>query len=101
MKRRPNAKVSSFQKRVFAVVKNIPCGTVLTYQQVAKKIGSPHGARAVGNALKTNYNPAIPCHRVIRSDGALGGYNRGKRNKRLLLKKEGFMGFIRRLRTSY
>ena len=67
------------------MVKKIPTGKVLTYKQVAEKVDSPRAFRAVGSILKTNFNPAIPCHRVIRSDGSLGEYNRGgttaKRNK--------------------
>ena len=62
----------------------------MTYQEVAKKVGSPNAARAVGLILKTNYDPKIPCHRVIRSDGGMGGYNRGGNSKKLaILRKEG------------
>ena len=78
-----------FQEKVFNVVRKIPPGKVLTYQQVAQKIGRPQSFRAVGNALNKNMNPAIPCHRVIRSDGKAGGYNRGAKQKITLLKKEG------------
>lgn len=60
----------------------------MTYKAVAQKIGSPNAARAVGSALNKNYDPAIPCHRVIRSDGKLGKYNRGVAQKRALLKRE-------------
>jgi len=67
----------NFREKVFAVVKKIPKGKVLTYKQVAEKIGSPRAFRAVGSALKTNFDPTIPCHRVIKSDGGLGSYNRG------------------------
>lgn len=79
-----------FRERVFEIVKKIPQGKVLTYKQVAKKAKSPKAWRAVGNILKTNQNPEIPCHRVIRSNGKIGGYNRGKKEKINLLKKEGF-----------
>lgn len=80
----------SFKDKVFKVVKGIKRGQVMTYQQVAKKIGHPKAARAVGSILKTNYDPKIPCHRVIRSDGGMGGYNRGGHAKKLaILKKEG------------
>lgn len=79
---------SSFQEKVFKIVKNIPIGEVLTYQEVAKKVGNVRAYRAVGNILNKNYDPTIPCHRVIRSDGAVGGYNRGIRKKIALLKKE-------------
>ncbi|MEK7117326.1 MAG: MGMT family protein, partial [Patescibacteria group bacterium] len=64
-------------------------GKVLTYRQVAARAGSPDASRAVGNILKTNFDPKIPCHRVILSDGRMGGYNRGGTKKKLaILKKE-------------
>ncbi len=78
-----------FQRRVFNVVKNILKGKVLTYKEVAKLAGSPRAWRAVGNVLNKNKNPKIPCHRVIRSDRKIGGYNRGTKEKIKLLKKEG------------
>lgn len=81
---------SSFQEKVYKVVKKIPKGKVLTYAEVARRAGSrPGGARAVGSILKKNYDPKIPCHRVIRSDGLIGEYNRGKKKKLELLKREG------------
>ena len=61
----------------------------MTYKEVARLAGRPKAYRAVGNILNKNHDPAIPCHRVIRSDGKTGGYNRGTANKRELLKKEG------------
>lgn len=79
----------TFKQKVLAVVKKIPAGKTLTYKQVATKAGSPNASRAVGSVLTTNYDPAIPCHRVIRTDGGLGGYNRGLKKKIALLKKEG------------
>jgi O-6-methylguanine DNA methyltransferase len=78
-----------FKEKVFEVVKKIPKGKTLTYKQVAKLAGSPNAARAVGSILKQNYDPKIPCHRVIRSDGVAGEYNRGRANKIKLLKTEG------------
>lgn len=81
----------SFSDRVYSVVKNIPRGKVFTYKQVATMAGSPRAFRAVGNILNKNYDPNIPCHRVIRSDGKTGGYNRGKENKIAILKSE--LGF--------
>lgn len=84
-------KTSNFREHVFAVVKKIPKGKVLTYQEVARRAGSPNAFRAVGNILTTNYDKTIPCHRVIRSDGKLGGYNRGADAKRAILKKEGYV----------
>jgi O-6-methylguanine DNA methyltransferase len=77
-----------FSKKVFLVVSKIPRGEVLTYKEVARRAGSLNACRAVGNILNTNHNPEIPCHRVIRSDGTPGGYNRGKANKVKILKKE-------------
>ncbi|MEX0931593.1 MAG: MGMT family protein [Candidatus Paceibacterota bacterium] len=79
----------SFSEKVYAVVSSIPEGSVLTYQDVAKRAGSPKAFRAVGNILNKNYNPNIPCHRVIRSDKTPGGYNRGASAKLKKLKKEG------------
>jgi len=75
---------------VLSVVKNIPHGSVLTYKEVALKAGSEHAARAVGSVMSRNYDPTVPCHRVVRSDGMLGNYNRGGAYiKRKLLRKEG------------
>ena len=78
-----------FRDQVFAVVKKIPRGKCLTYKQVAERAGRPRAYRAVGNILNKNYDPTIPCHRVIRSDGQTGGYNRGSKQKRVRLKQEG------------
>ena len=79
----------SFTDRVFAAVKKIPRGNVLTYQQVARRAGNPKAYRAVGNILSKNFNPAIPCHRVVRSDGTAGGYNRVNAAKIEKLRIEG------------
>ncbi|MFM2339392.1 MAG: hypothetical protein RLZZ360_28 [Candidatus Parcubacteria bacterium] len=82
--------MSEFSEKVHSVVKAIPKGQVLTYNEVAKRAGNPKAARAVANLMAKNYNPDIPCHRVIRSDGGLGGYNRGGEvEKRKILQKEG------------
>ncbi len=78
-----------FQEKVYSVVKKIPKGKVLTYKEVAEKIGNPGAARAVGSALNKNYDINIPCHRVIRNDGKIGKYNRGVNKKLELLKEEG------------
>ena len=78
----------TFKEKVFNIVSKIPRGKVLTYKEVARRVGSPNAYRAVGNILNTNFNPKIPCHRVVRSDGAPGGYNRGRARKIMLLKKE-------------
>lgn len=79
----------SFKEKVLEVVKKIPKGKVLSYKEVARRAGSPKAWRAVGNVLNKNKNPEIPCHRVIRSDGSIGGYNRGIKRKKELLKHEG------------
>ena len=60
----------------------------MTYKEVARLAGRPRAYRAVGNILNKNRNPKIPCHRVIRSNGKIGGYNKGTRKKQELLKKE-------------
>lgn len=75
---------ASFSERVYAIVAKIPIGKVMTYKQVAAKAGSPHAARAVGNLMKNNYNPKIPCHRVVRSDGNIGDYNRGGSERKMV-----------------
>ena len=84
---------SAFQLKVWNYLKKIPKGKVKTYLEVAKGIGKPKAFRAVANAVGKNpYPPKIPCHRVIRSDGSLGGYSGagGIKTKINLLKKEGF-----------
>ena len=80
-------KGTKFQLKVWNYLKTIPKGTVKTYKQVAIAIKSPRSARAVANACGKNpYAPKIPCHRVIRSDGGLGGYSdRGGIKKKLRL----------------
>ena len=83
---------TEFQLKVWAYLRKIPRGSVRTYSQVAKDIGKPLAIRAVANAIGKNpYAPKIPCHRVIRTDGSLGGYSGkgGVKTKRFLLKKEG------------
>ncbi len=80
--------MTPFTKKIFSIVIRIPRGKTLTYKEVAKKAGRPRAYRAVGNILNTNYDPKIPCHRVVRSDGKSGGWNRGGENKRKLLEKE-------------
>jgi O-6-methylguanine DNA methyltransferase len=80
----------TFRDKVHSIVKKIPEGKVMTYKEVAAKAGNPKAFRAVGNILNKNYDSSIPCHRVIRSDGRLGGYNRGEENKISILRKEGY-----------
>jgi len=81
--------MKTFKEKILAVVAKIPEGSTLTYKQVAHLAGSPRAYRAVGNILNKNYNPAISCHRVVRSDGMPGGYNRGEKKKIALLRGEG------------
>lgn len=79
-----------FQVRVRNIVSKIPLGKTLTYKEVAKLAGNERAARAVANIMAANYDLEVPCHRVIRTDGKLGGYNRGGvAVKRQLLLKEG------------
>ena len=78
----------SFSQTVLEIVKKIPKGKVVTYKWVAEKAGSPSASRAVGSILKKNFAPKIPCHRVIRSDGKFGQYNRGALEKIRKLKEE-------------
>lgn len=78
----------SFTESVFAKTKHIPRGKVSTYKLLAKAIGRPRAARAVGNALNKNRDPRVPCHRVIRGDGAVGGFRDGRIAKIKLLWKE-------------
>ncbi len=84
-------KPKPFKEKVYEVVKKIPKGKVLTYKEVARRAGSPKAFRAVGNILNKNHNPKIPCHRVVKSDGTTGGYNRGVKNKIMILRKEGYL----------
>jgi methylated-DNA-[protein]-cysteine S-methyltransferase len=85
-------KGTPFQQKVWKALKSIPRGEVRTYTQIAVQIGHPKSARAVANACASNpYAPEVPCHRVVRSDGGLGGYSGtgGVEQKRLLLSEEG------------
>jgi len=82
-------KLSEFQKRVYRAILDIPLGQVRSYSWVAKKIGNPRSARAVGNALNKNpFAPFVPCHRIVKNDGKLGGYSAGIKKKKYLLEKE-------------
>ncbi len=79
----------SFKEKVFKIVKSIPKGKTMSYKQVAVKVGNEKAARAIGRILSQNFDPNIPCHRVICSDFSPGGYNRGQSTKIKLLLKEG------------
>lgn len=67
----------TFAEKVRDIVRKIPKGKTMTYKEVAAKAGNAKAARAVGAVMRTNYDPSIPCHRVIASDGSMRGYNRG------------------------
>ncbi len=93
-------KKTDFTKKVLEVVVKIPRGSLMTYQQVAKLAGNPKAYRAVGSILNRNYRQKewqlpldeiepVPCHRVIRSDGYIGGYARGGMDKARILMLEG------------
>ena len=87
-------KGTKFQLKVWKYLKKIPKGQIRTYLEVAKAIKRPKSVRAVANAIGKNPNaPKIPCHRVIRSDGKLGGYSGpgGIKTKKKLLKSEGII----------
>jgi len=80
----------TFTDSVKQVVAKIPQGSVMTYKEVATRAGNAKAARAVANIMAKNYDPKVPCHRVIRTDGGLGGYNRGgTAKKRDILLAEG------------
>ena len=84
--------ITPFQRRVLEEARRVPRGQVSTYAEIAKRIGNPKAVRAVGQALRRNPVPiVVPCHRVISSDGSLGGYGGAMRSKRKLelLKLEG------------
>lgn len=95
--------ITPFARSVYIETAKIPKGKVSTYSEIAEAIGQPGAARAVGNALNKNpFAPDVPCHRVVRSDGRIGGYAGGTDKKIGLLKKEGVQissdGKIRLLR---
>ena len=85
MKRVPR----KFKNRVLEVVAAIPKGSVLTYKEVARRAGNPQACRAVGNIMSRNRDPGVPCHRVVRSDGTVGGYAWGTEKKIERLRSEG------------
>ena len=87
-----NIKGTDFQKMVWSEITKIPKGKTITYKELAMKIGKPKAYRAVGNACaKNSLLEIIPCHRVIRKDGKMGGYKgkKGIERKKRLLKSEG------------
>ena len=89
-------KGTPFQISVWEALKTIPSGETRTYSQIAQQIGRPKAVRAVATAIGKNpYAPDIPCHRVVRTDGALGGYSGpgGIETKARLLREEGVLGY--------
>lgn len=81
--------MTEFEKKVYKAILEIPLGETRSYTWVAQKIGKPGGARAVGNALNRNpFAPVVPCHRVIKNDGSLGGFAGGSEKKKRLLDRE-------------
>jgi methylated-DNA-[protein]-cysteine S-methyltransferase len=82
---------TEFEKMVWLALRSIPGGEVRSYQWLAARVGNPRAARAVGQALGRNPLPIVlPCHRVLRADGGLGGFSSGVEVKRRLLELEGF-----------
>lgn len=79
----------TFREKVLHIVARIPEGFTLSYKQVAEMAGSPRAYRAVGSIMKSNYDENIPCHRVVKSNGDIGQYNRGSDRKRARLIAEG------------
>jgi len=80
--------MKTFTEKVYEYTKTIPKGETRTYKELAITIGHPKSYRAVGNILNKNYDDSIPCHRVVRSDGKAGGYNRGSQQKKQILEQE-------------
>ncbi len=86
--------MKTFSEKVRDVVRKIPKGSTLTYKEVAKRAGSQNAFRAVGSVMKANFNKNIPCHRVVRSDGKVGNYNRGGEKAKILkLREEGMQKY--------
>lgn len=81
---------TDFSQSVLSLTAKIPRGKITTYKRLAEKLGKPQASRAVGNALNKNTKPVvIPCHRVVKSDGKIGGYALGVKKKKTLLSSEG------------
>ncbi|MCD4761461.1 MGMT family protein [bacterium] len=81
---------SDFAQAVYSALKKVPQGRVTSYSALAKAIGRPGAARAIGNALNKNpFAPQVPCHRVVKSNGEVGGFAHGTKKKIKLLKSEG------------
>ena len=84
---------TAFQQRVWQALRSIPAGQTVSYTQLAQRIGQPSASRAVASACAANpVAVAIPCHRVVRTDGSLSGYRWGVERKRALLLREASQG---------
>ncbi len=82
--------MKTFTEKVRDIVRKIPKGKTKTYKEVATEAGNANAARGVGSIMRNNYDPEIPCHRVVKSDGTLGSYNRGGTvRKQAILREEG------------
>ncbi len=82
--------ITNFQKQCYLALLKIPKGKITTYKGIAKQINNPKAARAVGNAMNNNpFAPSVPCHRVIKNDGSIGGFSKGIKAKTRLLQQEG------------
>ena len=91
----------TFREKVREVVAGIPRGETMSYREVARAAGRPNACRAVGTIMARNTDPSVPCHRVVRSDGILGNYNRGGRGrKKSILESEG-VTVVRHGRSSF
>lgn len=92
-------KGTDFEKKVWQILHEIPYGETRTYKWIAEKIGNPHATRAVGQALSRNPLPIIlPCHRIIESDGSIGGYSSGVDIKRRLLEIEYYINLSKKVK---
>ena len=78
----------NFNDKCYKILKKVPIGKVVSYKQIARQLNSK-AYRAVGNAMNKNKNKQVHCHRVVRNDGRIGGFNKGIKEKIRLLKKEG------------
>ena len=82
--------LSNFKERVLQVVREIPWGQAMSYKEVAMRAHAFGAARAVGTVMRNNFDPSVPCHRVVSGDGSVGEYNRGGKEKKIeILKSEG------------
>ena len=82
--------VTAWEKKILLLVSYIPPGKVITYKELARAAGTPKGCRAVGNSLNKNpWAPSIPCHRVVKSNGEVGGFAHGQKKKMEYLSSEG------------